>query len=109
MERDESDMPFFDHLISHVNYSPNHQEATPLFQSDQFTVMLIGFEPGQSVPEHPGPAGAFYVVNGEGWITVDGEQREVRTGTLVIAPRNARRSVEAKSRLTLLVSRGEAP
>ena len=107
METDEIEMPFFDHLTSHANFSPKHQEATPLFQSDQFTVMLIGFEPGQRIPEHPGPAGAFYVVNGEGWISVDGERREVRTGTLVIATRDARRSAEAKSRLTLLVSRGE--
>ena len=100
-------MPFFDHLVSHANFSQKDREAVPLFQSDQLTVMLIGFEPGQSIPEHPGPTGAFYVIDGQGWISVDGERKEVQSGSLVIAPHNAPRSVEAKSRLTLLVSRGD--
>ena len=100
-------MPFFNHLISHANYSSEQRVATHLFQSDPLTVILIGFEPGQSVPEHPGPAGAFYVVDGEGWISIDGERQEIRAGAVAIAPQGARRGIEAQTRLTLLVSRGE--
>jgi quercetin dioxygenase-like cupin family protein len=101
-------MPFFDHLISHTEFSPEHQIATPLFQSDPLTVMLIGFEPGQSIPEHPGPAGAFYVVEGQGWMTIEGERQAVRAGMVAVAPQGAQRGIEARTRLTLLVSRGEA-
>lgn len=100
-------MPFFNHLISHASYSPQDHVATPLFESQSLTVMLIGFEPGQSVPDHPGPAGAFYVIDGQGWISVEGERQEVNSGMLVIAPHGARRSIQAETRLTLLVSRGE--
>ncbi len=100
-------MPFFNHLINHASYSPQDRVATPLFESQSLTVMLIGFEPGQSIPDHPGPAGAFYVIAGQGWISVDEERQEVNTGMVVIAPRGARRSIQAETRLTLLVSRGE--
>jgi len=100
---------FFDHLVSHTRFSSDHQVATPLFQSDPLTVMLIGFEPGQSITEHPGPAGAFYVVDGHGWISINGERREVRAGTVAIVPQGAQRSIQAQTRLTLLVSRGATP
>lgn len=100
-------MPFFNHLISHTSFSAEQQVATPLFQSDPLTVMLIGFEPGQSVPEHPGPAGAFYVVDGQGWISIDGERQEVWPGMVAIAPEGADRGIEAQTRLTILVSRGK--
>lgn len=102
-------MPFFNHLISHTDFSTRHHVAKPLFQSEPLTVMLIGFEPGQHIPEHPGPAGAFYVVDGQGWISVDKEHQAVQTGMVVIAPKDARRSIKAKTRMTLLVCRGELP
>ena len=101
-------MPFFSHLASHASYSSEHQVATHLFQSDPLTVMIIGFEPGQSVPEHPGPAATFYVVDGQGWISIDGERQEIRPGMVAIAPQGVQRGIEAQTRLTLLVSRGEA-
>jgi quercetin dioxygenase-like cupin family protein len=100
-------VPFYNHLVSHTQFSPEHHVATPLFQSGPLTVMLIGFEPGQQIAEHPGPAGSFYVVDGEGWISVDGDRQAVRPGMVAVVPGEARRSIEAKTRLTLLVSRGE--
>lgn len=100
-------MPFFNHLTNHAHFSSEHQVVTSLFQSDSLTVMLLGFEPGQSIPEHPGPTGSFYVVDGEGWISIDGERREVQPGMVAIAPQGAKRSIQAKSRLILLVSRDE--
>jgi quercetin dioxygenase-like cupin family protein len=102
-------MAFFRHLVSQASFSPQHQIAKPLYQSESFTVMLIGFEPGQSIPEHPGPAGAFYVVEGEGWITIDGNREEVSPGTVAIVPQNVRRSIDAQTRMTILVSRGVVP
>ena len=100
-------MPFFDHLLSHTNFSAQDKVATPLFESDPLTVMLVGFEPGQSIPEHAGPAGAFYVLDGQGWISIAGERQEVRPGMVAIAPEGAGRSIEAKTRMTILASRGK--
>ena len=102
-------MPFFSHLVSHANYSSEQHVATHLFQSDPLTVALVGFEPGQSVPEHPGPAGAFYVIDGQGWMSIDGERQEIQSGMVAIVPQGASRGIEAQTRLTLLVSRGEVP
>jgi quercetin dioxygenase-like cupin family protein len=99
-------VPFFDHLISHTSFSAAHKVATPLFESDPLTVMLVGFEPGQSVPEHAGPAGAFYVLDGRGWISIAGERQVVRPGMVAIAPEGADRSIEAETRMTILASRG---
>jgi len=99
-------MPFYDHLVSHTQFSTDHHVATPLFQSDDLTVMLIGFEPGQSIAEHPGPAGTFYVVDGQGWMSINGEQQAIGRGAVAIVPQGARRSIAAQTRLTLLVSRG---
>jgi len=100
-------VPFFSHLFSHTSFSPEHQVATSLYESDALTLMLLGFEPGQCIPEHAGPVGAFYVVEGQGWISIDGERQEVGPGTVAVAPENARRGIEAKTRLALLVSRGK--
>ena len=102
-------MPFSSHLVSHTQFSADHHVATPLFQSDDLTVMLIGFEADQNIPEHPGPAGTFYVVDGQGWMSIDGERQALRPGTVAIAPQGAKRGITAETRMTLLVSRGRLP
>jgi quercetin dioxygenase-like cupin family protein len=59
-------------------------------------------EPGQMIPPHPSGAGVFYVIEGSAVFTVGSEKKEVKAGTVVIAPNGVERGMEAKERLVVV-------
>ena len=70
--------------------------------SPKLKVPLICMEPGQMIPTHPSGAGIFYVLEGSAIFTVAGEKKEVKSGSVVIAPHGAERGIEAKERLAVV-------
>ena len=90
-----------------VSYSDTGPGVTLLHESSDLKVVLVGLEPGQVLPSHPGPAASFHFLDGEGVIVVDTEQITVSAGATVVVPPGARRSVRAISRLAFLGSLGD--
>jgi quercetin dioxygenase-like cupin family protein len=90
-----------------VSYSAAGPGVTLLHESDELKVVLVGLEPGQALPPHPGPAASFQVLSGEGVIAVDDEQVSVTAGAIVVVPSGALRSVRAVSRLAFLGCLGD--
>lgn len=73
-----------------------------LYISPKVKVPLICMEPGQMIPPHPSGAGVFYVIEGSAIFTVAGEKKEVKAGSVVIAPEGVERGIEAKERLVVV-------
>ena len=74
-------------LDSLVEFSPEKYVRVPI-KGTEGLVRLLCFEPHQTVPlhKHPDADEIFYVIRGEGEITVDAEHANVSQGCLVRAP-----------------------
>ena len=73
-----------------------------LYVSPKLKVPLICMEPGQNIPTHPSGAGIFYVLEGSAVFTVGGEKKEIKAGSIVVAPQGVERGIEAKERLVVV-------
>lgn len=78
-----------------------------LIESPQFKALIVGLEAGQQIPLHPSEAAMYHFLEGEGLMTVGGETFAIRPGVTVIAPANALRGINAKTRVVFLGSKGE--
>lgn len=81
--------------------------VTLLHESAELKVVLVGLQPGQALPPHPGPAASFHFLDGDGVIVVDDELIAVTAGATVVVPPGAMRSVRASTALVFLGSLGD--
>ena len=89
-----------------VKFSPTGPDPYLFHDTEGFRSLVIGFEPGQSTPQHPAGPATYYVVEGEGWITEDATRHAVKPGSLVVVGAGLNRRIEAKTRLIVLAARG---
>ena len=62
--------------------------------SDSLTLGIAAMQPGDVLREHRHEQPELYfVVSGEGQVTVDGEARHVRAGTAIFLPGNSRHGI----------------
>ena len=76
-----------------------------VFSHDHATVKNLLLKPGDAIPPHQVPVDVFfYVIKGEGFITIDDEETPVRANDIVMCPPNTLISVRAgeNSRLEFL-------
>lgn len=90
-----------------VPYSATGPGVVLLHESAELKVVLVGLEPGQALPPHPGPAASFHILDGAGVVVVDDEQISVSAGATVVVPPGALRSVRALTRLAFLGNLGD--
>ncbi|MGH2594039.1 MAG: cupin domain-containing protein [Anaerolineae bacterium] len=95
----------------HVGARADKHFKSTLFQGDHMLVGLNCLEPGQTQAAHAHAAADkfYYVIEGRGLFSVEGNTQEVGPGMVVWAPAGMSHGVENRgdSRLTLLV--GIAP
>lgn len=65
-----------------------------------YKVPLICMEPGQVIEPHASGTGVFYVIEGSGVMTVDGEETEIKAGSMVFVEKGESRGIRATERLT---------
>jgi quercetin dioxygenase-like cupin family protein len=85
-----------------VVFAQDGPKPQKLLETTTFRAVLVGLEAGQRIPPHPAPASAYYVLEGTGWMIVDGERLAMRPGTIISMPDGAVRGVEAETRLAFL-------
>jgi mannose-6-phosphate isomerase-like protein (cupin superfamily) len=98
-----------------TNFSPDWRELVtyaaprpqPAFLRDEegLRVLVAGLEPGGQIPAHPERLAVYHFLEGTGSMMVGDAQFDVAAGATVVAPRGARRGVEAKTRLAFLAVR----
>lgn len=75
-------------LVSEVTIPENGILSRTLHHDDRVKVLVFGFAPGQELSAHTAPMPALlYFAQGEATLTLDGDTRRARPGTLVqLAP-----------------------
>lgn len=91
-----------------IAYSAQGPQPQVWLETTALRAVLVGLEPGQSLPAHPAPAAVYHFLEGRGWMTVDGERLAVQAGTTVTVTDGARRGVEAETRLAFLGVRAQS-
>lgn len=76
-----------------------------LADSEHFRVLVVGLNPGQIIPAHPGDRAMYHFLTGSGVMTVDGEPFAVAPGSTVIAQEGATRNIRADTRLIFLAAK----
>ncbi len=88
-----------------VVYSPEGPQPQVLMADDKAKFIIVGLEPGQQIPAHPEAAAMYHILDGSGWMTVDGERWAVMAGATVVMPVGTVRGLEAETRLAFLATR----
>lgn len=94
--------------LQEVRFAAAGPQPQVWLDSPTLKVVLVGLEPGQRLPAHPGPAGVYHFLEGSGWMMVADERHAVRAGATVVVPDGARRGIEAETRLAFLGVRAQA-
>lgn len=85
-----------------VVFSNEGPQPQKLIETATFRAVLVGLEAGQRIPQHPAPASAYHVLDGSGWMIVDGERMPLAPGSTIVMSDGAVRGVEAETRLAFL-------
>lgn len=86
-------MPNWPNYEDAVAFSPEGPGVQLLHIDDKMKVLLVGLEPGQSLPPHEGPGASFSFLSGSGTMVIGDEEIEVSAGSLAVVPRGANRSI----------------
>jgi quercetin dioxygenase-like cupin family protein len=70
-----------------------------LKMADGYKVPLICLKAGQEIPPHPSGTGIFFIVSGTGVMTVDGEEQDVKEGSMIFVDGGSSRGVRAATEL----------
>jgi quercetin dioxygenase-like cupin family protein len=85
-----------------VVFAEDGPKPQKLLETATFRAVLVGLQPGQRIPPHPAPASAYYILEGTGWMIVDGQRLALQPGAIITMPDGAVRGVEAETRLAFL-------
>jgi mannose-6-phosphate isomerase-like protein (cupin superfamily) len=86
-----------------LEFLPDRVVKKDLMSAEFFNMALICLDTGQQIPPHlEGCDAVFYVLRGEGVITIGKEEYSVSEGSLVFSPKRESRGIRSVKRLSLL-------
>jgi len=88
-----------------VIFSENGPQPQVLEENSLFKVILAGLNPGQRIPVHPELGAVYYILQGNGWMTVDEERFPIKEGAIISMGNSAARGMEAETPLAFLAVR----
>jgi quercetin dioxygenase-like cupin family protein len=92
-------------LSALVQYGEDAIVSRTLFESAAGTITAFAFDEGQGLSEHTTPFDALVqMIEGEGEFVVGGELHEVGTGQVILMPGGVPHTVEATTRLKMLLT-----
>ena len=106
-------METFKKISDAMQFSSEKMKKNGIFETGRFFCDLYCFEPGQTQPAHTheGSDKVYFVVEGKGIFQVDGEERELGAGEIVLAGSGQKHGVANKGneRLVVLVYMAPKP
>ncbi len=96
---------------AHAEWRPDKMGKSTLFESARLLVGLNAFEPGQAhaLHAHHGMDKLYYVLEGRGLFLLQGAERPMKAGDLLVAPEGVPHGVRNDSDGRLLVLAVLAP
>ena len=95
----------FPHWQDIVVYAPDGPQPQFLLDADHLKVLMVGLEAGQAIPAHPEALAMYHFLDGDGTMTLNGQDLPVSAGDTVVAPAGASRGIRAGSRLAFLATK----
>lgn len=89
-------MPNWGNFQDAVQFSPDGPGVQLLHIDDKMKVLLVGLEPGQSLPPHEGPGASFSFLSGSGKMIIGDTEIDVTAGSLAVVPQGANRSIRTE-------------
>jgi quercetin dioxygenase-like cupin family protein len=77
-----------------------------LIDTPAFKALVVGLEPGQQIPLHPGEAAMYHFLEGTGLMTVGKLTFAINPGVTIIVPEGIARGMNAKTRVVFLGAKG---
>jgi quercetin dioxygenase-like cupin family protein len=91
-------------LADLVEYSNDSIVSKTILDKSAGTITLFAFDKGQKLSEHTAPYDAVVqVLDGYGQLTIDGQDKQVATGEIIIMPGNVPHSVTAREKFKMLL------
>ena len=78
-----------------------------LINTPAFKALVVGLEAGQQIPIHPSAVAVYHFLEGEGVMTIGEENFDFKPGATIVAEKDVKRGINAKTRVVFLASRGE--
>jgi quercetin dioxygenase-like cupin family protein len=100
------DQPFFfQNWRDRIIFSAGGPQPQVLYEDGKIKVVVVGLEPGNKIPIHPGDAGVYHFLEGAGQMQVDENTFHVQSGSTVIVPAGSARGMTADTRLAFIAVR----
>lgn len=88
-----------------IGYADDSVVSKTLLDKPIGTITLFAFDAGQRLSEHTAPFDAVVqVVDGQGVVTIDGNDHTVETGQIIIMPANIPHAVRAEQKFKMLLT-----
>lgn len=88
-----------------LTYGEEGPKPQTVIENDRVRVIIAGLKPGQRIPVHPEAAAVYHFIEGQGVMTVDGEQFPVQQGSVIVMDNGAQRGLLAETQLIFLAIR----
>jgi quercetin dioxygenase-like cupin family protein len=86
-----------------AEFSKTQRVKKDLCKTKMFNVVLVCLEKGQEIPPRPEPYDVcFYVIDGRGIFTIGDQQRELKSGSMVLALADVVRGIRSIERMSVL-------
>ena len=76
------------------------------FYTPTLKTLVVGLDPGQQIPLHPGEAALYHFLEGSGLMTVGDQTFAIQPGVTIIVPNGPVRGMNAKTRVLFLGAKG---
>lgn len=92
-------------LADLVEYSKDSIVSRTILDKSAGTITLFAFDKGQKLSEHTTPYDAVVqVLDGSSMLTIDGQDKHVTAGEIIIMPGNVPHAVTAREKFKMLLT-----
>ena len=77
-----------------------------LIDTPAFKTLVVGLEPGQQSPRHPGEIAMYHFLEGTGLMTVGEHTYEIKPGVTIMVPNGVARGMNARTQVVFLGAKG---
>jgi len=92
-------------LANLVEYSKDSIVSKTILDKSAGTITLFAFDKGQKLSEHTTPYDAVVqVLDGRSQLTIDGEEKQVTAGEIIIMPGSVPHAVTAQEKFKMLLT-----